>query len=439
MKAMILAAGEGTRLRPHTLKTPKPLLPIGGIPLIEHTLNWLKSHGITEVVINLYYLGELIKDYLDDGSWIGMKIIYSEEETLMGTSGGVKQVEDFFDEPFVVFYGDNLTDFNLSEMIELHRKKKASITVALFEPTNPAEYGIVKMNEANQILGFIEKPQTPILNLKPPLLANAGVYILENSILSYVPKTGFSDFGYDIFPKLITAGVPIIGYPLKPNDYFLDTGTIEKYEQANRDVENGWIRAQNLGLNPKHRIRNVECRASNTAVFLDRDGTIAEDVNYCSRVEDFNVLPTVPEAIKLINENGFKVVLITNQSGITRGYFTEETLAQIHSKMESKLAKHGAKVDAVYYCPHHPNDGCDCRKPRTALLTRAVEELGIDLKSSYMIGDVQKDIDAGRAAGCKTVLVTTGPSGGSGVINADYTAENLLKAAAWIVENAGSQ
>ncbi|NQT74859.1 MAG: D-glycero-beta-D-manno-heptose 1,7-bisphosphate 7-phosphatase [Chloroflexi bacterium] len=172
------------------------------------------------------------------------------------------------------------------------------------------------------------------------------------------------------------------------------------------------------------------------AVFIDRDGTISEDVNYCSSVEDFHILPTVPEAIRLLNDVGFKVVLITNQSGISRGYFTEAILAEIHAKMESELVKYGAYIDAIYYCPHQPDDGCGCRKPKPGLLTKAAEELGIDLKFSYMIGDMQKDIDVGRAVGCKTILVTTGPDGGDGVTNADYTADSLSQAAQWIIENA---
>jgi len=186
-------------------------------------------------------------------------------------------------------------------------------------------------------------------------------------------------------------------------------------------------------------------KSVNKAVFLDRDGTIARDVHYCRRPEDFEILPSVPEAIKLLNENSFKVVVITNQSGIARGYFTEETLAQIHQKMKDELAKYGARVDAIYYCPHHPDDGCQCRKPKTALFLKAAEEHNIALKNSYMVGDQQMDIDAGKALGCKTALVTTGPqppvpSPQSVNLNPelqmpDYTARNLLEAARWIVDN----
>lgn len=168
------------------------------------------------------------------------------------------------------------------------------------------------------------------------------------------------------------------------------------------------------------------------AVFLDRDGTIAEDVNYCSSVEDFHLLPTVAKAIRLCNENAFKVIVITNQSGLARGYFTKDTLAQIHHKMKEELREKGAVIDAIYYCPHHPDDNCACRKPKAGLLNRAAQEMGLDLNWSYMIGDMQKDIDVGRAVGCKTILVTTGPENGANVNGADYVAESLLDAAEWI-------
>ena len=188
------------------------------------------------------------------------------------------------------------------------------------------------------------------------------------------------------------------------------------------------------------------------AEFLDRDGTIARDVHYCRRPEDFKILPTVPEAIKLLNDNGFMVVVITNQSGIARGYFNEETLARIHAKMKSELAGHGVHIDAIYYCPHHPDDGCECRKPKTALFHKAAKDLNIDFKLSYVVGDMQMDIDAGRALGCKTALVTTGPQSlvpGPQLLNLkprtlnpelqmpDYIAENLLEAARWIIDNRG--
>jgi D,D-heptose 1,7-bisphosphate phosphatase len=173
------------------------------------------------------------------------------------------------------------------------------------------------------------------------------------------------------------------------------------------------------------------------AVFLDRDGTIARDVNYCRRVEDFKLLPTVSRAIRLLNENHFKVVVITNQSGIARGFFTEEVLHQINLHMEQELARGRARLDAVYYCPHHPDDGCQCRKPQPGLLFKAAAQLGVSLKDSFMVGDKDKDVEAGRAAGCRSVLVTTGPDDYREInVPCDYVAGNLLQAARWIIDQA---
>lgn len=174
----------------------------------------------------------------------------------------------------------------------------------------------------------------------------------------------------------------------------------------------------------------------NRAVFLDRDGTIAKDVHYCRRPEDFELLVTVPEAIRLLNASNFKVVVITNQSGIARGYFTEKTLDQIHRKMRDELAEHGAHIDAIYYCPHHPDDSCDCRKPSTALFRKAAKDLDIDVSRSSVVGDMRMDIAAGEALGCKTILVTTGPQPPSP--QPPHCATSLLEAAQWIVEDAKS-
>ena len=174
----------------------------------------------------------------------------------------------------------------------------------------------------------------------------------------------------------------------------------------------------------------------NRAVFLDRDGTIARDVRYCRRPEDFEVLTTVPAAIRLLSDHGFKAVVITNQSGIARGYFTKNTLTQIHKKMVGELKKYNARLDAIYYCPHHPDEGCDCRKPKTALFSKAARDLDIDFRHSYVIGDMQMDINAGKALGCETVLVTTGPEGGNDIVDPpNYTAATLLEAAQWIIAN----
>ncbi len=174
------------------------------------------------------------------------------------------------------------------------------------------------------------------------------------------------------------------------------------------------------------------------AVFLDRDGTIAKDVPYCRRVEDFEILPHVPDAIRLLNQAGYKVVVITNQSGIARGYFTQETLLSIHDKMTAELKEHGASIDAIYVCPHHPDEGCQCRKPSPTLLSRAATDIGLALDRSYMIGDDLKDVGAGRAAGCRTVWLSAGRNhqGEGPAVPCDHTAVDLFEASRWLLEDA---
>ena len=178
----------------------------------------------------------------------------------------------------------------------------------------------------------------------------------------------------------------------------------------------------------------------NKAVFIDRDGTMAKDVPYCSRPEDFELLPNVAEGIKLLNKHGFKIVVVTNQSGISRGYFSEETLAAIHDKMQCELAKHGARVDAIYYCPHHPDDNCECRKPKPRMLLQAASDLNIDLGQSYVIGDNDMDIAMGKNVGCKTILIAQGGKqrkSDKEAPHADYVAPSVSAAAQWIIAGQG--
>ncbi len=177
----------------------------------------------------------------------------------------------------------------------------------------------------------------------------------------------------------------------------------------------------------------------NRAVFIDRDGTICRDVPYCSRPEDFELLPGVEEGIKLLNKSGFKVVVITNQSGIARGYFTEEMLARIHEKMSEDLAKGGARVDAIYYCPHLPDDNCECRKPKPTLLFRAASDLAIDIRQSYIIGDREMDIEMGRRAGCRAALLILQDGGKARArrIQDETAFESVLEAVMWLLRHDG--
>jgi NDP-sugar pyrophosphorylase family protein len=232
-KAMILAAGEGTRLRPLTLHTPKTMLLVADSPLLAHIIRWLKLFGIDEIGINLYYQGDKIVDYLGDGAQFGVKVEYSREEKLLGTAGGVKRLESFFQAgPFVLVYGDVLTDFNLRKMIDFHSASGSVITIALITISNTWEKGIVELNKQGRILSFVEKPPP---GTEKSNLSNTGIYIVEPEIFDYIPAAGFSDFAFDIFPRMLNEGLPLFGYKLEPQDYLIDIGSMEKYRQANAD------------------------------------------------------------------------------------------------------------------------------------------------------------------------------------------------------------
>lgn len=178
----------------------------------------------------------------------------------------------------------------------------------------------------------------------------------------------------------------------------------------------------------------------NTAIFMDRDGTINEEVGYLSRLEQLKLYPGASKAIRMINEAGMKAVVVTNQSGVARGFFTEAFVDTVHRRINEMLRTDGAHIDGFYYCPHHPdgqepyNKVCDCRKPATGLLVQASEELDINLTRSWIIGDTLKDIDAGKKAGVRGILVKTGY--GQNIVVTDnpvHIAENILDAVQWIM------
>jgi len=233
MKAMVLAAGEGTRLRPLTNTVPKVLLPVGGLPLIRHILSWLKSHGIRDVVINLHYLGDRIREELRDGSGLGVDITYSSEETILGTAGGVRRMAAFFDGPFIVHYGDVLTDFSLTDMVRFHREKQALATLSVLRVSRPRVAGVVEMDADGRVTSFVEKPAERPVSAS---LESGGTYVLDPAVLEHIPADRPSDFGHDVLPDLVRARIPVYGYVLRQTDYLVDIGSHEKYRQANRDM-----------------------------------------------------------------------------------------------------------------------------------------------------------------------------------------------------------
>jgi mannose-1-phosphate guanylyltransferase/phosphomannomutase len=236
MKAMILAAGAGTRLDPLTRNIPKPMVPIVNKPVMEHIVELLASHGFNEIMVNIHYLGHVIKDYFRDGSRWGVKIYYSEEEKLLGTAGGVRRVADFFDDTFIVIGGDDLADFNLTRLIRYHKEKRALATIVLSLVEDPSQFGIALTNERGRITRFVEKPKSELIFSNT---ANTGVYAFEPEVLDLIPSGEFYDFGLHLFPKLLQLKKPFYG--LLSASYWSDVGHLEQYRAAHYDALNGRV------------------------------------------------------------------------------------------------------------------------------------------------------------------------------------------------------
>ena len=261
-KAMVLAAGLGTRLRPLTDLISKPMTPIVNKPVMEHIIELLVEHGFDEVVCNLHWYPEAIKDYFGDGSKYNIKISYSYEPELLGTAGGVKKVEAFFEgQTFLILSGDALTDIDLTELMDFHRKKGGICTLVLTEVDDPSQYGVVITDDESRITGFQEKP---LMGEAKSRLANSGIYVFEPDIFSHIPYGSFYDFGRDLYPKLLKAGIAYYGY--KHDRYWNDVGSLDQYQQGNFDALEGKVKL------------NIPGMQINEGIWLGKNCRIEEDV-----------------------------------------------------------------------------------------------------------------------------------------------------------------
>lgn len=232
MKAVIIAGGLGTRLRPLTYNTPKPIVPVANRPFVVHQIEHLVKHGVDEVILNLHYLSHEIKKALDDGKQWGIKIHYSVEEHPLGTAGAVKNAEKFFDDgPMVIFNGDVLTDINISKVVNFHREKAATVTLTLTEVEDPTAFGLILTDKDGRVTDFIEKPSWDMVSAKT---INAGIYVVDPKIFDDVPAGKPHSFERELYPALLEKGEPIFGYLSKA--YWIDIGNPDKYKEAHQAI-----------------------------------------------------------------------------------------------------------------------------------------------------------------------------------------------------------
>ena len=231
MRAVLMAGGSGTRLRPLTCDLPKPMVPVLNRPIAEHIINLLKRNNITEIIATLYYLPDVMRDYFQDGSDFGVQMTYAvEEEQPLGTAGCVKNIQQWLDDTFITISGDAIADFDLQEAIAFHREKKSKATLILTRVPNPVEFGVVITNPDGKIARFLEKPSLSEIFSDT---VNTGTYILEPEIFDYLPENEESDFSKDLFPILLEQGEPMYGYVAE--GYWCDVGHLEAYREAQYD------------------------------------------------------------------------------------------------------------------------------------------------------------------------------------------------------------
>ncbi len=413
MKVVIMAGGKGTRISQLFPDIPKPLIPIDGIPVLQREIISLRDQGFKDIILTVGYMADKIIDYFGDGSNLNTHIEYFIEKKPLGNAGALFQLKDQLTEDFLLLNADAMFDIDFNRFVDFHKKHEGFVTLFTHPNSHPYDSGLIVSNEQNQVLEWLSKEDDRPTYYKN--CVNAGLHVLSPKALDQEISTPKIDLDRQVLKPLCGTGRM---YCYDSPEYVKDMGTPDRYESVNKDFKKGIVKARNLKNKQK-------------AIFLDRDGTINKYVGFLRSTEEFELLPDVIEAIKKINSNGYLAIVVTNQPVIARGEVSFEELHLIHNKMETELGKHGAYLDGIYFCPHHPHKGyegeipelkidCECRKPKPGMLLQASEDFNIDLKESWMIGDSENDILSGRNAGCKTALI------GKENYNQDISEESLL-------------
>ena len=444
MKTVIMAGGKGTRISTLFPSIPKPLIPMknsDGVekPVLEWEISSLVSQGFTDIVLTVGYKAKDIIDYFGAGKSLGAAINYWVEDVPIGNAGSlVVHRAELGSEPFLLLIADAMFDVDFNRMVRWHKEKNALVTLFTHPNSHSYDSSVLIADSQNCVTSWLSKddPRPEFYKNR----VNAGLHVIDPQILdmsridaNYVCKENENgkvikvDMDRQILKPLCNTGCM---FAYDSPEYCKDMGTPERFVQVSMDFQNGIVASKNLSKPQK-------------AIFLDRDGTINKYVGFLQDIEKFELLPGVAEAVRRINESGYLCIVVTNQPAIARGGITVSELYEIHEKMETLIGKAGAYIDGLYYCPHHPDKGfdgevaelkfdCECRKPKPGMILQASQDFNISLEDSWMIGDGKRDIECGKNAGCKTILLTGGESG-DGEYGQDYKAERLLEAVEMIL------
>lgn len=398
MKVVIMAGGKGTRISELFPDIPKPMIPVCGVPVLEREICSLKEQGFTDIILTVGYKANVIMDYFNDGSQLGVHIDYFVEKQPLGNAGALFQLKDKLTEDFLLLNADAMFNVDFNRFVNFHKEHKGLVTLFTHPNNHPYDSGLIIANKDKQVEKWLAKE-----DVRPEYYqnrVNAGLHVISPEVLNMQITTEKVDLDRQVLKPLCGTGIM---YCYDSPEYVKDMGTPDRFEGVCKDFKNGIVEGRNLKNKQK-------------AIFVDRDGTINKYVGFLRDAEQFELLEGVSEAIKTINQSGYLAVVVTNQPVIARGEVTYDGLQEIHNKMETLLGKDGAYLDGIYFCPHHPDSGyegeikelkfdCECRKPKPGMLLKAAQDLNIDLEQSWMIGDGMNDIQAGKNAGCKTALI----------------------------------
>lgn len=419
MKVVIMAGGKGTRIASVASDIPKPMIKIAGKPVLEREIECLKSQGFDDIIITVSHLGNIIEDYFGDGSDFGVRIEYYFEKEPLGNAGALFKLKDKLTEDFLLLNADAVFDIDFKRFVEYHRKKGGLVTLFTHPNSHPYDSGLIISDDDGSVLSWLSKEDERPVYYRNRV--NAGLHVISPEILKDDIATQKVDLDRQLLKPLAGTGKMFV---YDSPEYVKDMGTPDRFFSVTEDFQNGLVQSKNL-------------RNKQKAIFLDRDGTINKFVGFLKNTDEFELLDKVSEAVKKINGSGYLAIVVTNQPVIARGDVSIEGLQEIHNKMETLLGADGAYLDAIYYCPHHPDKGfegerpefkidCDCRKPKAGMLFRAAEQFNIDLTQSWIIGDSPSDVLCGRNAGCKTAYIGSGDADICGN-NLSECVEKILK------------
>lgn len=401
MRVIIMAGGKGTRVAEINKTVPKPMIEIMGKPILEYQIELLKEQGFKEITIIVGHLREKIVSYFGGGENHGIEIKYIQEDEPLGTAGALFYFRDS-QEDILLINGDIIFDMNLSKLIEFHEEHGAEATIVTHPNSHPYDSGIVECDKDSKVIAWGHKEEKRKWYRNN---VNAGIHIIGKKVLKRFNELKRLDLDRDVLKPLIADGTL---YSYSTTEYIKDMGTPDRYYKVVEDLQSGLVKRRNISRKQK-------------AIFLDRDGTINKYVGFLTEIEKFELKEDVAKAIKLINDSEYLAIVVTNQPVVARGEVTEKELNRIHAKMETLLGNEGAYVNDIFYCPHHPDAGfdgevrelkivCNCRKPEIGLFLQAQEKYNIDLAQSWMVGDTQTDMLAGKRAGCKVAMVGKNPN-----------------------------